>query len=212
MEEVKPYIPSFSIIVIHNGVEISQGTFQRSKVKIGRGSNCDICLDKFAYISRHHLTVLLKKESLKVIDEDSRLGTYYFGEKISSVEIESRGVFEISDISIQVTFNPVQESHDFDKVGINVLEKTVTHLMETRFNANDLKKNEDSQLSNEEGSQGWRESEIINKVFRDSHFIKNQFFKESYDFQETSKSSFVSPSLRSQFGLGGAGLKFLFIS
>ena len=196
MEKIKSYISSFSIKVIHNGSHVAKETFQCSKIKIGRSTFCDICLNHFSYISRHHLTVFLKKESVVVVDENSKLGVSYLGEKISSVEIESHGIFEVSDISIQVIFHPAQVRHEFNNNKIKSLEKTVTYLMQMGAQAKNFKEKEDHSSDASLIPYEQQKNSIIRQMFKGSYFLKNQFFKYFYNPQKNADFFSVSPSLR----------------
>ena len=123
---IKPALPSLDVKLTYKGTEITSGTFQQSKVLIGRSSDCEINLKNFKYVSRHHLTLILQKNSVKVVDGNSTMGTSYLGEKISSVEIASRGVFKVHDIRVEVTFRPAAKVFTKTQLNINVGEFTRT--------------------------------------------------------------------------------------
>lgn len=173
---LKPHLPSLRVRLTRKNVEIAGGTFQQSRVSIGRGSNCDIKLKNFKYLSRYHLTIFLHNNFVKVVDGNSTLGTSYLGEKISSVEIASHGVFKIHDISLEVTFLPARISSKTNFIINNKeLTQTASLLMQSDSDIT-LPKMEKTFISGDRNGEVSEKPPAVLGYPENSTFLRDQFF------------------------------------
>ncbi len=172
---LKSSIPSLDIRVTHDNAEVTDGIFQQAKVSIGRSPDCDISLRDFKYVSRHHLTLFLQKNSVRVVDGNSTMGTSYLGEKISSVEIASRGVFKIHDLNVEVLFRPAKLATKIHNLNINAMELTRTANLLMQIDSD--RKETKSERTPDRGSfDNKSKKSSVSSALESSHFLKTQFF------------------------------------
>ena len=85
----------------------SEYTFSKFPIKIGRDSGCSLALrDERKLLSRNHAKIILIEEKLKLIDLDSRNGTFINQNKIipnKEYELKQNDVMEIGEYQLQIT-------------------------------------------------------------------------------------------------------------
>ena len=85
--------------------ELVQGTFQKREIVIGSHPDCDFAINDSS-ISRHHAKIELDQKGFRLVDLESKNGTYIGDLRINDIYITDHTTFRCAGIVI-----------DFDIIG-----------------------------------------------------------------------------------------------
>jgi DNA-binding NtrC family response regulator len=96
--------------------KLVQNTFQKREIIIGSHPDCDFCVNNPS-ISRHHAKIELDQTGFRLVDLESKNGTYIGDLRIHDIYLNDRTTFRCADI--QIDFDIVGKDKDAVEVDIS---------------------------------------------------------------------------------------------